>query len=264
MTNEFNVLPRSRMFELYSFLNKENQPAFKAVAVREIDIAKIEEIRSRTSHREKRPTYTSFVAKAAAQALMEIPEANRVAMRSLFAYRLIQFNKAHISIAVERDDADRNLKAAFIYTIYDTASKSLVEISKEINGLATAALDSDDIRLERWRRIKRGVKWVPLWLIKLAIFCHRHVPSLYIQNRGGAVLISSPSKYGVDFIVAQWPYPIGLSFGFAKDRPWVKGDRVVIKKTMTITMAFDRRILPGGPASRFMNRVCEILENDDD
>lgn len=260
MTDEFKVLPRSRMFDLYSFLNKENQPAFKAVAVREIDITKMEEIRSRTAQGEKRPTYTSFVAKAAAQSLMEIPEANRVAMRSLFSYRLIQFEKAHVSIAVERDDADRNLNAAFIYTIYDTDSKSLVEISKEITGLATLALDSNDVRLERWCRIKLGIKMVPLWLIKLAIFFHRHIPPLYIQNRGGALLISSPSKYGVDFIVAHWPYPIGVSFGFAKNRPWVDGDHVVIKKTMTITMAFDRRILPGGPAAKFMNRLCEILE----
>lgn len=251
------------MFALYSFLNKENQPAFKAVAVREIDITKIEEIRSRTLGGEKRPTYTSFVAKAAARALIEIPEANRVAMRFLLSHRLIQLERAHVSIAVERDDADRNLNAAFIYTIYDTASKSLLEISNEINGLATAALDSDDGRLERWRRIKRGVSLVPLWLIKLAVFFHRHIPSLYIQNRGGALLISSPSKYGVDFIVAHWPYPIGLSFGFVKSRPWVDGDRIVIRKTMTITMAFDRRILPGGPASRFMNRVCEILERND-
>ncbi len=261
MTNEFKVLPRSRMFDLYSFLNEENQPQFKAVAVREIDISKIENVRNATVAGEKRPTYTAFVAKAAAQALTESPGVNRIAIKSFFGYRLVQLTKAHVSVAVEREDADRNLNAAFVYTIYDTDSKNLVEISNEIAGLAQSAIGSGDVRLERWRRIKHGVRVVPLlWILKVVIWFHRHIPSLYIRNRGGALLISSPSKYGVDFVVADWPYPIGISFGLAKDRPWVDGDRVVIRKTMTITMAFDRRIVPGGPAARFLNRVCEILE----
>ncbi|MGZ5280020.1 MAG: 2-oxo acid dehydrogenase subunit E2, partial [Pseudobdellovibrionaceae bacterium] len=76
----------------------------------------------------------------------------------------------------------------------------------------------------------------------------------------GAAMISSPSKYGVDLIAAHWPYTGGLSFGVGKERPWVEKGQVVARKTMYITLAFDRRIVPGADGARFMNRLCELLE----
>ncbi len=259
---EFKILPHSRMFDIYNILNKENISDCKAVAIREIDISSIEKVRTLLKTDTIKPTYTAFLAKAAALVLREMPHTNRAAIESIFYKRIYSFLNTHVSVAVERNDSDESLGGAFVYTIYNTDQKKLNQISEEVQGLSQASLESNDPRLERWRRMKEGARTAPfVWIIRLAIWFHKNIPSLYISNRGGAVMISSPSKYGVDFIVAHWPYTIGLSFGFAKERPWVENGQLVVRKTMPITLAFDRRLISGADAARFMNRLCELLEN---
>lgn len=258
---EYTVLASSKMFSLYDVLNTENLSDCKAIALREIDISALDRIRQQNKTQIGKLSYTSFVAKAIAMTLEEMPQANRIAVKTFFFTRLLNLLKTHISVAVERNDLNESSGGAFIYTIYDTNKKSLHEITNEISGLSEKPLSSNDHRLERWQRIKQGVRQTPfIWIIQLVIWLQRNIPNLYIKNRGGAAMISSPSKYGVDCIIANWPYTIGVSFGLAKNRPWVENNELVIRKTMMMTLSFDRRIISGAIAARFMNRLCEILE----
>lgn len=259
---EYELLPHSRMFDLYSALNRENIPDCKAVSIREIDISSLERVRKNLQQGTQKPTYTAFVAKATSIVLREMPHANRAAIKTFFLSRILRFAKAHVSVAVERNDAEANAGGAFVYTIYNTEMKSLNAITGEIAGLAQSSLTDNDSRLDRWRRMTFGLRRAPFfWMVRCVLWGHKNIPSLYIKNRGGAAMISSPSKYGVDFIVAHWPYTLGISFGFAKERPWVEAGQLVVRKTMPMTLAFDRRLISGADAARFMNRLCEILEN---
>lgn len=263
---EFKILPRNRMFELYNILNKENIPEARVIAIREIDLSSIERARKKTPadgySESVRPTYTSFIAQATAKALREMPHANRATIETFFYKRVFQFENTHVSVAVERNDSANNTGGAFVYTVYNTDKKTLSEISQEIAGLATVDRNSTDPRIERWRRMAEAVRLTPFaWILACVVWFHKNIPSLYVPNRGGAAMISSPSKYGVDFIAAHWPYTLGISFGFAKERPWVENGQVVARKTMYITLAFDRRIIPGADGARFLNRLCELLES---
>ena len=74
-------------------------------------------------------------------------------------------------------------------------------------------------------------------------------------------MISSPCKYGVERLVANWAWPIVFSFGLVKKQPVVEDDKVVVRTIMSVTMSFDRRVLLGAPAARFFKRVCDLLEN---
>lgn len=262
---EYEILPRSKLFYLYDILDKENIPQHRVVAIREIDISSIERLRAKLKTEHSKPTYTSFIAKAIAKVLQEMPHANRATMEFCFFKRIYRFLNTHVSVAVERDDADSAIGGAFVYTIYNTDKKSLGEITQEISGLAAARLSDNDPRLDRWKRMVEGVKLTPfIWIIQVVVAIQKNIPSLYVKNRGGAAMISSPSKYGVDFIVAHWPYTLGVSFGFAKERPWVEAGNLVVRKTMPITLAFDRRVISGADAARFMNRMCELLEHAED
>ena len=75
------------------------------------------------------------------------------------------------------------------------------------------------------------------------------------------MIISSPSKYGVDAVAGVWPHPLGFSFGLAQKKPIVKNNKVEIVKSFTLTMCFDRRILAGAPAARFFNSIATNLMN---
>lgn len=258
---QYRVLPYSRIFDLFTILNRENIPDCRAVAIREIDASGLDRLRETLRRDDLRPSYTSCVAKATALVLQEMPATNRAVFQAPFFRRVVEFLRPHVSVAVERTDCEGQIGGAFIYTVYDTDQKSLQDISREIAGLSQATLESGDPRLERWKRMREGVRAAPfLWVIRLVIWIHKNIPSLYLKNRGGAALISSPSKYGVDFIVAHWPYTLGISFGLIKERPWVEQGRLVVRRTLTLTLAFDRRLVPGAEAAKFMNRLCEILE----
>lgn len=76
-------------------------------------------------------------------------------------------------------------------------------------------------------------------------------------------MISSPGKYGSDFVIGAWPCPIGVSFGFAKERPLVIDHQVVAKPTFYLTLNFDRRVMAGAPAARFLSALIRRLENPD-
>src|SRR5206468_3362367 len=84
--------------------------------------------------------------------------------------------------------------------------------------------------------------------------------SLWVKWRGGAVLVSSPAKYGVDVVVGSWSHPLGVSFGLVKPRPVVRDGAVVARTTFTLTLNFDRRVMAGAQAARFFRRVVERLE----
>lgn len=87
--DDYKVLASSKMFSLYNVLNKENLSDCKAVALREIDISSIDQLRQQDKSQINKPSYTSFVAKAIAMTLEEIPQANRIAVKTFFGTRLL-------------------------------------------------------------------------------------------------------------------------------------------------------------------------------
>ena len=73
-------------------------------------------------------------------------------------------------------------------------------------------------------------------------------------------MVSSPGKYGVDVIFANWWAPLAVSFGMVKPRPVVIGDAVVPRPTFVLTVNFDVRVMAGAQAAMFGRRVVDILE----
>ena len=75
-------------------------------------------------------------------------------------------------------------------------------------------------------------------------------------------MISSPAKYGVYSVVATWPWPLGFSFGFVSNRPFVNREgEVVVRPCCDLVLNFDRRIMAGAPAAKFFTRIIRALEN---
>lgn len=52
-----------------------------------------------------------------------------------------------------------------------------------------------------------------------------------------------------------------LGVGTMKDKPVVVRGQVMVKPIITLSLAFDHRILDGAPAAIFLNTIKEILES---
>lgn len=160
-----------------------------------------------------------------------------------------------ISVAVERDRPGLE-QAVFVGILRHSATKSLRVLTRELRDLAEATPEScPQLRQFDWI-VTRLPRWLALLLFKLP----RSSARTWIKHRGGAALISSPAKYGTDVMAAAWPWPLGFSFGFVKERPVVEKGHVVARPTMTLTMSFDRRLMGGAPAARFFRTACDFLE----
>lgn len=255
----YSLEPKNKFFTANrQIVEYELRPGRTVTFLSEVDLTEVERIRRAAGA--DRPSYTAFVAKAIATALREFPYANQRVCRRIWMpfarARLQRFEHIDIAVAAERG-VEGAEGVAFVDVLRQVDQLSLAEVTKWLHELARA----DESTNQQWRDYSRTVRalpnWLSVWLIRLPYF----VPRLWVRFRGGAVLISSPAKYGVDAVAATWSWPLGVSFGLVKMRPVVREEMVVPCPTFTLTLNFDRRVMAGAQAGRFFNRIVAALES---
>jgi pyruvate/2-oxoglutarate dehydrogenase complex dihydrolipoamide acyltransferase (E2) component len=204
------------------------------------------------NHKDIKPSYTSFIIQSVGLALKKFPYANRRLYKKIFHYKFQEFENIDVAVAVEKNIPGSEA-TAFIDVIRNPDTLDVFQITESLKRLG-----SEDN--PKWLDFQKVINKFPVWLSLFIIQLPWYFPKLWEKWRGGAVLVSSPAKYGVDFIIGTWPYPIGISFGLVEDRPLVKNGKLEVCPTFYLTMSFDRRIMAGAQAGRFFNRIVELLE----
>jgi pyruvate dehydrogenase E2 component (dihydrolipoamide acetyltransferase) len=79
---------------------------------------------------------------------------------------------------------------------------------------------------------------------------------------GGTFTITNLGMYRVDAFtpVINLPEAAILGVGRIAPKPVVKGAEVVIRQMMTLSLVFDHRLVDGAPAARFLDYICEVIE----
>lgn len=253
----YHFLPKNPFFEVVGGIMFENYGDNKVAMLSEIDMSACIRLRDRLGEETgQRPSYTALVTRAIAQTLTTHPYANRIPLEYPFFKRIIQLEDINITVAVERDSPGLE-QATYAGTIANADQWTVPELSAELKRIA----NTEGEHGERWSLFQRIVTRFPAPLARFVLRFPRLWPGLWMQHRGGAIMISSPAKYGVDMLVGNWPWPIGFSFGLVKDRPIAVDGNVVVRPTMMLIMSFDRRLMAGAPAARFFNAVGKMLES---
>ncbi len=172
------------------------------------------------------PTYNDMVVKASALALREHPRANG----SYRDGRLQLHSRVNVGVAVAIDSDDGLTAGALVVpTVFDAEEKSLGEIARETRALA--------------ERVRDGTITPP-------------------ELGGGTFTVSNLGMFGVSAFTAivNPPQAAILSVGALAPRAVVREGDVVVRGTMTVTLACDHRILYGAQAARFLARIRELLE----
>lgn len=253
--NPYSILERNRYFEVVGLLNRENRSDYKATMFSEVDMSRIEGLRSAAGA--DKASYSAYMIEAIVQGLKLHPHCNRLTWEIPFFRRLVQLHAYDISVAIEKELPGHD-QVVHVDCIRGADRKSPVELTQVLKRFSEADLNSS----ENFRLFRRIVEKIPFRrLAAMILSAPRLLPSLWIRHRGGAVLLSSPAKYGVDIVAAAWPWPIGFSFGLVKERPAAVDGQVVVRKTMFVTLSFDRRMIGGAQAARFFRTVCQALES---
>jgi len=190
----------------------------------EVDMSAI--VRLRNAHKDRlakdgvKLTFTPFFVKATTLALREFPTMNATwnGEESVTIKRYY-----NIGVAVGRD------KGLIVPVLKDAGNKSLVELAKGVDDLATRAhgekLTMDDLS-------------------------------------GGTFSITNAGLFGSvgSTPIINFPEVAILGVHKIQDKPWVVDGQVVVRPVMTLACTFDHRWIDGHTAVQFIVRVKELLE----
>ncbi len=166
------------------------------------------------------PSFNDFVVKASALALVDFPRANGAYRDGRFEL----YSRVNVGVAVAGQDA------LVVPTVFDAATKSLGQISRETRALA--------------ERVRAGAITPP-------------------ELSSGTFTVSNLGMFGIQSFVAviNPPQAAILAVGAMAPTPVVRDGEVVVRNIMRLTLACDHRILYGADAAEFLGRIRERLEN---
>jgi pyruvate dehydrogenase E2 component (dihydrolipoamide acetyltransferase) len=169
---------------------------------------------------ELKVSFNDLVVRACAMALVAHPAVNA----SWADDRIVLHGEIHVGVAVSIPDG------LITPVVRNAASKSLVEISREVKELAGRARD---------RKLK---------------------PEEYT---GSTFTVSNLGMYGVsDFTaIINPPESAILSVGAVRRIPIADGEKIRVGSVMRVTLGADHRVIDGALAAEYLARVQRLLEN---
>jgi pyruvate dehydrogenase E2 component (dihydrolipoamide acetyltransferase) len=214
-----------------------------------------------------RLTVSHLVARAAAEALKKMPDANA----------LLRFNRVYLRKRIgvffqvvlrEEETGKLDLSGA---TLFDVEEKSLSEIVAEMEEKVQAVRKGTDKALEKSRK---SFHFVPLFLMNyvlrivsfLAYTLNLDLSSLGMpKDPFGSIMITNIGVLGLEAAyVPLVPYsrvPILLALGAVKEVPAVEDDEVRVVQVMDINATFDHRIMEGAQAARMAGVIRAWMED---
>ena len=82
------------------------------------------------------------------------------------------------------------------------------------------------------------------------------------ELRGGTFTLTNLGMYGIDMFtpVINLPETAILGVGRIRPQPAVRDGQVVVRPCVWLSLTFDHRVVDGGPAARFLQRVVQFVE----
>lgn len=83
------------------------------------------------------------------------------------------------------------------------------------------------------------------------------------QMQGGTFTITNLGGFGIDAFtpIINWPECAILGVGAIRKQAVVVEDRVAVREVVTLSLTFDHRLVDGAPAARFLQTLCNAIEN---
>jgi len=202
-------------------LSHSHQTIPSATLIIEVNMEKLLKLRQDLEKSlNRRISLTAFIVKAVAEALKEHPNIN-----SSFEESSIKiFKDINIAVAIQSP------KGLVAPAVFNADSKSILEISEEINKLTDNA-EKGKLKPE--------------------------------DLRGGTFTVTNLGPYGIEaFIpIINPPQTAILAIGKISSKPVAANNQILIKPIATLTLVFDHRVVDGLPAALFLQKVKDIIEN---
>ncbi len=186
--------------------------------------------------------------------------------KSIQAYRkgekrLIKFDDVNVGLMVEQKVGEK--RALMGHVILGANHKTFREIHDEIRLVQSEPVPPGR-GMPTWFRSIMLLPW-PLSRLALAILRwngHRD-PTISVAM-GGTVALTSVGLFGGNHSgwgISPTLHPLGLVVGGIALKPAVVEGRIEPREILNLTVSFDHDIVDGGPATRFVKRLVELIES---
>lgn len=231
---EDNRVPMNRVRKkIAAHMVSSQRTSAHVYSTSEVDVTNLVEIRQQHKDRFQEKynislTYTPMIMDAVIKCIQEFPLINA----SLDGDDIINHRNINMGIAVALPDDN-----LIVPVVHNSEELNFLGMARQISQLAAKArsnrLDPDDIF-------------------------------------GSTFTITNPGIFGslMGMAIINQPNVGILSVGAIQKRPVVKeteyGDVIAIRHMMYLTLGYDHRIIDGAYGTRFLTRLCEILETFND
>jgi pyruvate/2-oxoglutarate dehydrogenase complex dihydrolipoamide acyltransferase (E2) component len=186
--------------------------------------------------------------------------------KSIQAYRkgdkhLILFDDVNVGLMVEQKVGEK--RALMGHVILGANHKTYRQIHDEIRKVQSEPVPPGR-GMPNWFRSLMLLPW-PLskWVINLLRWNSHRDPTISVAM-GGTVALTSVGLFGGDHSgwgISPTPEPLGLVVGGIAWKPAVVEGRIEPREILNLTVSFDHDIVDGGPATRFVKRLVELIES---
>lgn len=175
--------------------------------------------------------------------------------------QLVLFDDVNVGLMVERKVGEK--RALMGHVIQGANRKTYREIHDEIRRAQSEPVPPGR-GMASWFRSAMLLPW-PLSRLVIALLRlnGRRDPTIAV-SMGGTVALTSVGMFGGGH--SGWGLsptfnPLGLVVGGIAWKPAVVEGRIEPREILSLTVTFDHDIVDGGPATRFVRRLVELIES---
>jgi pyruvate/2-oxoglutarate dehydrogenase complex dihydrolipoamide acyltransferase (E2) component len=203
-------------------------------------------------------SFTGFLALCLARAVDENKEVQAYLKGSR---QIMLFDDVNVGMMVENTAGEKPVLMGHI--IQGANHKTYREIHQEIRSAQTAPAPANR-GMPAWFRSALLLPWPLSGLVKALLgFATRRDPSIRVGT-SGTVFITAVGMFGKGrsgWGITTTPHSLGLVVGSMAWKPAVVEGRVEPRQILNLTVLFDHDVVDGAPATRFVNRLVELIES---
>jgi pyruvate/2-oxoglutarate dehydrogenase complex dihydrolipoamide acyltransferase (E2) component len=199
-------------------------------------------------------SFTGWIAACVGKAVGEHKQVHALMIGKHF----VIFDDVNINILIETVIEGKAFPVNYI--LKSANNKTVLEITQEIRD-AQKKKEDDYIEAKENRGIKLLLA-APKFLRDLLFWRKLRKNPFFIKENMGTIAVTSIGRFAKS---GGWAIPLGLhavniAVGGISEKPGFVDDRVEKREYLSITVTLDHDVVDGAPATRFVARFVELLE----
>jgi pyruvate/2-oxoglutarate dehydrogenase complex dihydrolipoamide acyltransferase (E2) component len=174
---------------------------------------------------------------------------------------LVLFDDVDVGLMVERKVGEKT--ALMGHVVRAANHKTYREIHEEIRKVQSEPVPPGR-GMPNWFRSVMLLPWPLSKLVITLLRMNSRRDPMIAVSMGGTVDITSVGMFGgghSGWALTPTPQPVGLAVGSISWKPDVVEGQIVPREILNLTVTFDHDIVDGGPATRFVRRLVELIES---